>query len=795
MIIAQGYDGGFGPGVGGALLERQVSGGSAIIGSEVKERGATIHAPKPVRGKLSFWTPGKISSTTITLEYGVRETRLSPDSRQENKAYSSTLHECIAIDARYLWFLMQLEPNSRSRNWLVFACMGGKWMHSRAGTYPYPPIASNVTRGCGWGGKGWLSCAGNDQGDIGGNGGSDGISAPGGFMDYRYDKRGGVDAPEGHAEILQHLYPPGSGYETHRNRIPHAVDKTCAWVTRHAKYQEWLGNKTSGLLWLSADPGCGKSVLASFLVNHLKIRTNAIVCYFFFKDDDEEQRSATFALRAILHQLFRQRNSLSAYAKEAFEAKDKGYIREVETLWDILVKAVAEGECGDVICVVDALDECAEEALAPLIRHITHLRGSQTSRIPLKFFVTSRPSQKLETELGPYATTITAKGEEEAAAISTDLTLVIADGVRRLESYWGQSGRLGYVRELLGAPPDRTFLWVFLVLELLKSSDDGTVEVFTDTVSTAPCDMAEFYTKILDRSTNPDQARRILNIALAATRPLTLGEMDVAFRIDREHKTIKDLPELPIGFEGLLKDVCGILFRIVDSKIFLVHQTAREFLIKGSSPGEGNWQYTLCPKDSNFTLADICISYLSLEEFGNNSFVTDPDSHEREVRERREKVARYREKHYLLGYAATHWAAHFRDSQDRQTELFERAQLICQPRSNRLRTWFAIFAQNSGESPGLTDTLTRLVMESQPGEPGVLDRLLEDGGDVGARAMQYGIAPNASDARSDDNETGVRPGEGINTEGEGKECTMNIDELGLGVPAQASLALWCSQRC
>src|SRR5207302_8148460 len=120
-------------------------------------------------------------------------------------------------------------------------------------------------------------------------------------------------------EILRCLYK--SSYESHRRRVREPVEGTCTWVTEHPKYKEWEEKKTAGLLWLSADPGCGKSVMASFLVGHLRAGGGALICYFFFKDDSDEQRSATSALCALLHQLFSQRNSLCRYAEKALKAQ------------------------------------------------------------------------------------------------------------------------------------------------------------------------------------------------------------------------------------------------------------------------------------------------------------------------------------------------------------------------------------------------------------------------------------------------------------------------------------------
>ncbi|RPA90581.1 hypothetical protein L873DRAFT_1795390 [Choiromyces venosus 120613-1] len=576
---------------------------------------------------------------------------------------------------------------------------------------------------------------------------------------------GGATPTRNPAEILQCLYT--SKYESHRNRVREPVEGTCTWVTEHQKYKDWWEKETSGLLWLSADPGCGKSVTASYLVTYLKNKQNAIVCYFFFKDDNEEQRSATFALCAILHQLFSQKEYLCRYAEEAFKRKGVGFTEEVDALWDILVKAVAEGDCGDVICVVDALDECEEGSLDRLIHHITHLPGPQTTRIPLKFLVTSRPYHKIERELGSPETTIRLKGEDEVNALTADVTRVIDEEIKNLESYWKQPGGLGYLRNLLESSADRTFLWVSLVLGILKDSADDSRQEFTNIVTTAPRDLAELYTKILDKSTELDKARRILNIVVAAARPLTLREMNVAFKIKRGHNSIKDLGDLPEGFERTVKNLCGLFVRVIDSKIYLVHQTAREFLIKGSSPGQGNWQYTLCPEDSNFIMTDICISYLSLEEF-----VSDPLVLVGAYSAKKESVDNYLQKYVFLDYAARHWTDHFRDSKDQQRELFEFTQLICEAGSRRFLTWLQVYWFHVEPFKKCPKDWTHLMIASWLGQETIVARLLEEGGHIHAPDETYGTALNLAAIQKDKGITKILLQGGVKAYLDGKEYNI-----------------------
>ncbi|PWW73394.1 hypothetical protein C7212DRAFT_347543 [Tuber magnatum] len=357
----------------------------------------------------------------------------------------------------------------------------------------------------------------------------------------------------------------------------------------------------------------------------------------------------------------------------------------------------------------------------------------------------------IERGLGSAATTIRLKGEDELNAVTTDVSRVIAEGIKNLESYWGQPGGLGYLRNLLESSADRTFLWVSHVLEILEENEDDSQEEFTNIATTTPCDLAELYTKILNKSTNPTKARRILQIVVAAARPLTLQEMNVALKITQDHRSIEDLEDLRPGFE---------------KTIYLVHQTAREFLLKGTLSGHGEWRYTLCPVDSSFMLANICISYLSLQDFETNPSAMDTLSIARSARSsrgaRRDVVYNYVRSYALLDYAANHWAGHFRDSQERQFELFEPTRFICKGGSNRLSIWLMAYWENSHWFDPFPNDFIDLMIAVWLGQRRVVGRVLEEGGDINARSALYGTALNVVALRKDEDITRMLSESGVN---------------------------------
>ncbi|KAF7510433.1 hypothetical protein GJ744_006712 [Endocarpon pusillum] len=103
-------------------------------------------------------------------------------------------------------------------------------------------------------------------------------------------------------------------YEQYKDVNPGRVLGTCKWVLDHPQFQAWQRTGHNDLLWISADPGCGKSVLSKFLVDHeFQTADQITVCYFFFKDN-ELQDNLAIALRALLHQLFSHQPQLLHHA-------------------------------------------------------------------------------------------------------------------------------------------------------------------------------------------------------------------------------------------------------------------------------------------------------------------------------------------------------------------------------------------------------------------------------------------------------------------------------------------------
>ncbi len=432
-----------------------------------------------------------------------------------------------------------------------------------------------------------------------------------------------------------------SEYERHKSRNPDRVNGTCEWFLTHLNYNQWLERVDSSLLWVSADPGCGKSVLSKSLIDHeLSCTAFRSTCYFFFKDDNPEQNSAVKALCALLHQLFSLKPMLLKHALPEFKQNGKNLCEIFDILWGILVKAAADPESGEVICVLDALDECENSGRLDLIERCHHYFGDIVKQKPdktrLKFLITSRPYFDLERHFSTFPT-IHLSGDKETESISREIEKVIRVKVQEIGDWFNlaASVRLSLEKKLMSVT-NRTYLWLKLIFDVITKQLEVTKKRLLRIVDTLPDTVEKAYTAILNRSTDPPRAKKILHIIVAAHRPLSLREMNIALAVEESTRSYDDLDLEPEElFRTTVRNLCGLFVNVIDSRIFLIHQTARMFLVRDEAMaapvGQSTlsleyWKESLQPSESDLILAKACISYLLFDIFESQLCVLKSDT-------------------------------------------------------------------------------------------------------------------------------------------------------------------------
>lgn len=462
------------------------------------------------------------------------------------------------------------------------------------------------------------------------------------------------------SDLLKNL---ASNYEGYKNFNPEKVPGTCEWFFDDERFRSWR-DSSSSLLWVSAGPGCGKSVLSRALVDEHRLATNittSTVCYFFFKDGDERRTDSTNALCAILHQIFTQdtTGSLIEHALDSHRNLAKELTQNFSELWRIL-ETCARASDTEIVCILDALDECNWDGRRQLINQLKLFYSKdQASSRPsnLKFLITSRPYDDLEASFRKLSNTsayMRFDGDDKSEQIGREINLVIDARMRDIADDLDLDDEdRRTISERLKSMKNRTYLWLHLTFDIIEHSPSAYSRRsdIERLLSDLPSKVSEAYEKILSRSNSSLQTNMLLQIVLAAAQPLTLGEANVALTLalERQWQTSYQAFEKkkwsPDSFKGVVKNLCGLLINVYDSKLSLIHQTAREFLT-AKLDSQMKWKGRFNMRQSHSTMSLTCLRYLVLSdnvEVEQNNFIN------------------YQQYPFLL-YAAANWPFHYIES-------------------------------------------------------------------------------------------------------------------------------------
>jgi hypothetical protein len=410
-------------------------------------------------------------------------------------------------------------------------------------------------------------------------------------------------------------------YDEYMNLNPTQVIGTCEWILKHEKYLNWIADESgSGLLWVSAHPGCGKSVLAKFLLTHLRAPVHGDdrprnVEHFFFKDDNEGQRTAVFALRAVLHQIFNDERALLRHAFREYESKGGAIVDDFDSLWEILINVVIEHAAKGLIMILDALDECETRSQRQLLQGFQQWFSKENkAQNFLKMIVFNRPNNTIEDAFDSVAT-IRLRREDEPESISADVELVIQNRIGDLASKGLPPGDLSWLEYSLTTRADRSFVRTALMIELLFDAvrSGSSRNDLEDILEARDVDGIYFKLLCLGGMGSRPETRKILLMILAAAKPLSVEQLNVAVSVVPETDSIKDLRRgLKSDMERYVKYLCGNFVRVIRSTVFLVHETAREFLLQQQQITPSPWGRQITIEESHEELLRSCISILLL---------------------------------------------------------------------------------------------------------------------------------------------------------------------------------------
>jgi WD40 repeat protein len=350
---------------------------------------------------------------------------------------------------------------------------------------------------------------------------------------------------------------------------------TCEWLLHEPTIQAWLEEMgESRVVWFSAPPATGKSILSTHIISHL-LNSNLGCQYFFFKFGDQTKRSLSTLLRSIAWQLARD---VPAFRRILVELSAEGINLEKPDsvlIWQKLFESgLFELELDrPLYWVIDALDESeSPKALLDLFKTLSN------SITPIRIFIVSRKTEPLFLAFDRLSGSVDVEliEKDEPSHNSVDIQMLVEKEMKHMR---GSQELKQQVTQSILSRAGGNFLWVRLVLEEILSCH--TEEAIQETLEEIPSDMTKLYQRMeVAILNNPRKSNRQLAIALfqwtiCAHHSLTLKELSQALR-----------PEFPefIDLRRTIQDVCGQFVLVnQNGEVGMVHQTARDYLIQSSN--------------------------------------------------------------------------------------------------------------------------------------------------------------------------------------------------------------------
>ena len=280
----------------------------------------------------------------------------------------------------------------------------------------------------------------------------------------------------------------------------------------------------------------------------------------------------------------------------------------------------------------------------------------------------------------------------------------------------------------------RIYVWLFLMIDIIEQSRSKYVKSSSieSLLADLSLEVSDAYEKILTRSSDRELAKKLLAIIVAASRPLTLVEMNAALTLATQDPTSKSLEGLDLwpetDFLSTVKNICGLLVTVYDNRLLLLHQTARDFLLvkpKNSSLYNlDQWRGCLNLASSNSLLCRVCIDYLTLRGFlkpshgrqgaedkGSKSDDSKDQDSTSEVLmngELRREVVRPKWMDSLLAYSACFWHFHYRSHGEEQRLCLQNtAAELCDARQGYFHTWLWVYSRENPTGERIESTWSK----------------------------------------------------------------------------------------
>ncbi|KAK6508944.1 hypothetical protein TWF481_003712 [Arthrobotrys musiformis] len=161
-----------------------------------------------------------------------------------------------------------------------------------------------------------------------------------------------------------------------KKRIEHTkgglLKDSYKWILENSDFKKWRDDDEYRILWISGDPGKGKTMLLCGIIDELdKLAPSDVdLSYFFFQGADGRINSATAALRGLIYSLILQNSELipeieKSYnegggAPDTFQNTNCNAWFRLSGLFTRILDYLVRETSKTIYMVIDGLDECID---------------------------------------------------------------------------------------------------------------------------------------------------------------------------------------------------------------------------------------------------------------------------------------------------------------------------------------------------------------------------------------------------------------------------------------------------
>jgi hypothetical protein len=291
-----------------------------------------------------------------------------------------------------------------------------------------------------------------------------------------------------------------SDYADVMDSIPLPTEGTCNWIQESLHFKNWTQSRKSHILWYTADPGFGKSVMCRHILQ--QCRAGMTVLYFFFRGRDRWHSTPEHAVQALIHQMLVEHPACLEVARDYLVRYGQPATRTLHSLFRILAECLSASAVSQLFCIFDGLDECHELDLSTFLRSLRSVfQTCDRSGTRLKVFITSRayfqylPQIRSLTNIG---TCDWISGDEVEDQVKRDINSYLQVRLSTLAQQLDLSEHESHALQTRCSNKGHVnFLCTSLIIENLAYRPPENLASLLNTLDEVPIDLEEFYEQSL----------------------------------------------------------------------------------------------------------------------------------------------------------------------------------------------------------------------------------------------------------------------------------------------------------